>query len=806
MTIRDALASLERDLRYAVRALGRTPGFTVVAVASLTIGLALTAVTGAAVNAYLVEPLPYADAERLYRVRYAPPGPWEPRGMSSLDWGSVADVVAYPITSSGETFYLAARGPAQAVRGLRVGRGFIEGLGVRAALGRTLEPVDFDPAGEQPAMIGHTLWRDRYGADPGVIGRIIRLETESGGTEVERLRVVGVLPPDFYFGRDSSERPDVLLPLMSPARTYMVRLQTGVPAEAAERRITDAARRVATDLPPDWSGVQLESVRELYVAQIRPVLMGVAAGCALVLLIVCANLTVLMLLRAIRRQGEFAVRVALGATRWDLTRVLLLEAGCLSLVAIALALAVAIPAASVLAPLIELRLGRPAPGGESAIAIHVGVLLIVAGIGLILAAVVSLLPAAIPWQRLQAWMMRRDRWTDPAGRPMRHVRSTLIALEVAGTLVLLVASGLVMSATIGMLRTDLGFEPDRLVRARVVLRASDYPDAEAFSRFYRQFADQLDGMLHAPVTFTSWPPFVELPTEMVEAVGQAGQGLPAGVLSVSEGYFATFGIELRSGRDFSDRDTTGADAVAAVSETLARRLWPDGAALGRQVRVIERTPEGPRAGPRRTVVAIAADVRHTYGDAALSDVYVPALPSGRFGSFYVRTDRSLAVILPQLRAAAAAIDPRATIDLPRFVASENRQLAGVRFLSMLLGSFAAVATFLALLGTYGVTAYATAQRERETAIRIALGAPSAAVVRLFLAEGSRVLGAGVAVGLLGAIAAARSLESQVVGVSAFDLGTLLPIAGAFAIVAAMAMWWPARRASRRNPLDALKRS
>lgn len=802
MIVRDTLA---QDLRFVVRGLARTPGFTVVAVASLAIGLALTAVTAAAVNAYLVEPLPYPESDRLYRVRYAPPGPWEPRGMSSLDWESVADVVEFPITSASETFYLTADGFAQSVRGLRVGHGFIEGLGVRAALGRTLEPIDFAAATEKPALIGHTLWRDRYGADPNVIGRLIRLETETADATIETRRVVGVLPRDFYFGRDSSDRVDVLLPLTAASRTYMVRLRPGVPVEAAERRITEAARQVATDLPADWSGVELESVREQYVAPLRPVLLGVTAACVLVLLIVCANIAVLMVLRSLRRQGECAVRVAVGATRWDVAKLLLIEAGCLALVAIALALGITTLGIGSLAPLIETQLGRPAPGGESAIAIGRGVLLIVAGLGVTLAFAVSLLPLLTPLRRWPS-IVRVDGRNDNAGRPMKRVRSTLIALQVAGTLVLLVTSGLMVRAVVGMLRTDLGFEPDRLVRARVVLRESSSPDPAAFSRFYQQFTERLATSLNAPVVFTNWPPFVERPTEIVETQGRAGKRLPAGLVNVGAGYFATFGIDLKGGRDFSRADPTGTDPVVAVSETLARRLWADEAALGKQVRVVERSPEGLRPGPWRTVVAVVTDVRQTYGDTEVSDVYVPAIPAGRFGTFYARTDRTLAAVVPEIRAVATGIDPRAVVDLPRSVADEDRQLAGAMVVSMLLAGFAGVATFLAVLGIYGVTAYAAAQRQRETAIRIVLGATPAAVVSLFLKESSTVLAAGLTFGLLGAIAAGRTLESQVVGVSAFEIRTLLPIATALAIAALLATWWPARRASRRNPLDALKES
>jgi putative ABC transport system permease protein len=806
MNTRDALASLEQDVRYAARGLRRTPGFTSVAVASVAIGLALTAITSGAVDAYLVEPLPYAESDRLFRVRYAPPGPWEPRGMSALDWGSVADVVEFPITSAGETFYLGDGGFPQSARGLRVGRGFIEGLAVRAVLGRALEPIDFVASGEKSALIGYALWRERYGEAPNVIGRVIRLERESAGAEIETVRVVGVLPRDFYFGRDSRDRPDVLVPLTSAARTYMVRLRPGVPEVAAERRITEAARQVATDLPSDWSGVELESVRETYIAPLRPVLLGVTAACALVLLIVCANLAVLMVLRTLRRQREFAVRTALGATRWNLARLLLLEAGSLCFAATVLAMAITTLGIDSLAPLIEAQLGRPAPGGEAAVSVDGRVLLVVTGVGVVMAFVVSLLPLMLPRHRTLFGALRQDGWTDAAGRPMKHVRSTLIALEVAGTLVLLAASGLMARGVVDMLRTDLGFEPDRLVRARVVLRSSDYPDAAAFSRFYRVFTDRLSTTLNAPVVFTSWPSFVELPTEIAEAAGHTEPGMPAGLVSVGPRYFETLGIELKGGRDFNDRDISGTDPVAAVSETLAHRLWPDGTALGRPLRIVERHPDGPRAGPWRTVVAVAHDVRQGYRDATLSDVYVPALPSGRFGSFHVRAAGSPAAILPEMRAVASEIDPRAIVDLPRSVADENRELAGVSFLSMLLATFAAVATFLAVLGIYGVTAYAVAQRERETAIRIALGAPAAAVVRLFLGESGVVLAAGLTIGLLGAIAVGRTLESQVVGISAFDLRTLLPIGASLAAAALIATWWPARRAARRNPLDALKES
>ena len=723
--------------------------------------------------------------------------------MSSLDWRSVEDVVEFPITSAGETFYLADGPFAQSARGLRVGRGFIEGLGVRAALGRTLEGTDFQAAAiERNALLGDALWRERYAADPNIVGRTLRVDAEEAEGP-ESFRIVGVLPPGFYFGRDSRETVDLLVPLTTAARTYMVRLRDRVPPDIAERRITEAARKVASGLPADWTGVELDSARELYVGQVRPVLVGVAVACVLVLLVVCVNVTVLVLLRTTRRQKELAIRSALGSGGWRLARMLLLEGALVCAAATALAIVLTNLALGALAPLIEAQLGRPAPGGASSIAIDDTVLFVVGGTGAALALVLSLLPLATPWARPIADILRRD-GTATTGPSMRRVRSALVTIEVAGTLVLLVGCGLMIRSVVGMLHTDLGFEPERLVRARIVLRSAGYPDAAAFSRFYRRFVEQLTASIDAPVVFSSWPPFAEHPTQTVETADPGSRAVNAGAIRVGAGYFSTMGIDLRGGRDFVDADTSGAAAAAVVSEALARRLWPDGSPLGRQLRAIEQTPAGPRTGPWHTVVGVAANVRQAYGDSELADLYVPYLPTGRFGSFYVRTEGSPDRLLPVIRAAAAEIDPHAVVDPPRSVETANRDLAGARFLTTLLGGFAAVALFLALLGIYGVTAYAVQQRERETAIRMALGAAAGAVVRMFLRDSAVVLGGGLALGLLGAAIAARVLESYLYGVRRFDLLTLSVTCAILATAGALATWWPARRAVLRSPMAALK--
>ena len=467
------LDHLVRDLRYGARALRRTPGFAIGAVLSLALGFALAATAVSVSNAYLLRSQPYEAAERVYYLRYAPPGPWEPGGMTALDWGSVSDVVEFAIASAGETFYLSDGPYAQAARARRVTAGFIGGLGVRAVSGRTLITTDFQAAAEPVALIGYDLWRDRYGSDPGAIGRELLTENEAGRRE--RFRIVGVLPPNFYVGNDSRVPIEIIVPLTAPVRTYMVRLQPGVPVGMAEQRITMAARAVARDLPADWTGVHLESARERYAGEFRPVLFGVTIAAGLVLAIVCANVAVLIVLRTARRQKEIALRLSLGASRWQLGRMLAAEATLLCTGALAVGLLLTQLALGALAPMIERQLGRPTITGAP-IAIDATVLLIIGGAGLVVAISMSFLPLMLAWSGRLAERLRLNSSATTDGRQAHRLRSGLLGLEIAATLVLLVACGLMIRSSLAMVQTDLGFAAERLTRARIVLRAADYPD------------------------------------------------------------------------------------------------------------------------------------------------------------------------------------------------------------------------------------------------------------------------------------------------------------------------------------------
>ncbi|AHG92465.1 MacB-like periplasmic core domain protein (plasmid) [Gemmatirosa kalamazoonensis] len=811
--LRDLRAALPddlgRDVRIAWRSLRATPAFMLATVASLAFGLALAASAAAVVHAYLGRTaLPYAHADRLYHVMYAPPGPVEPHGMSTLDWSTLRDVVRDAVTSQGVSYTLGEGADAQALAALRVSFGFVRGLGVRATIGRPLVADDYaSDADGRAALISDALWRGRFGADSRVLGRRLRVEVEGHPGTFETLHVVGVMAPGFWYGRTSDTQVDVLTPLRTHATTYVVRLRDDVTAERAARRLTEAVRAAATWIPPDWPGVTVEGMQERYVREMRPRLVAIAVAAGLVLAITCVNVAVLTLLRTMRRGRDVAVRVMLGAGRASLLRLHLVEIGMLCGAALAGGVALTAAALRALAPRIEAELGKPAPAGPSAIGVDWTVLALVGGVSVLIALLLACVPALLPWQRRLAESLRRAGRAGSDGPVMRRARSTLVALEIAGSLALVAGCGLMIRSAVAMIGTDLGYDTAGIVRVRVRLRQETYPDAAAFQRFYARLAERMAAAGGPRPAYASWPPYADVPTQTVDVDGRAGEGVAGGVVAVGDGYFATLGIALRKGRALTDADRVESEPVAVVSETLARRLWPNGDALGRRIRPHETMQPGAAPAPWRTVVGVVADVRQTYVDADANDVYIPYYQNpqlGRYGSFYLRArGTSPGAAARMARAAVAEVDPRAIVRDVLTVDDEDRELASARFMTSLLTGFAAFAALLATLGIYGVVAYAAQQRQRELAIRMAVGATRPAVVGLFVRDSGAVVGAGLALGVLAALAVARVLAHQLYGVGPFDAATLAASCAVMAVVALVAVWWPASRATARSPVTVL---
>jgi predicted permease len=803
------LVSLWTDVRHAWRGLRRAPGFATVAVGSLAFGLTLTATTLAVVNAYLLRSMPIARADRLYHVVYSEPGEPEPEGMARIDWRVLADVVEQPDPSTRVRYLVGEGMDRQELFGLVVAPTGMDLLGVRTVVGRSLLDGDFQEGAEPVLLIGHALWTSGFGADPGVVGRTLRVQTTAADMPASTSRIVGVLEPGFRYARDYAfGEVEFVSPLTTDRTSYMVLLRAGASPADVARRITEAALSVAGQVPPNWPGVRLESIHDRYVADLKPTLVAISTSVAIVILVVCLNLMVIMLLRALRREKEVALRVALGAESGDIARMLAAEAASICALATGVALSLTGLLLRALAPVVEARLGRGAPGGTSAIALDATVVLLVSLAGFLVAAALSSVPLLTPWQRRLTEVLRRVGREGTGSPLMRRVRSSLIVLEVAASLALLVGGGLMVRTVVSLVRVDLGYQVDEIVRGRIALPADRYRNAEDFLSFYDRLSAQLEGQGVA-FALTDFIPFFEYTSRPI-GTETAATAASATVNGVSDRYLELLGIPVLLGRGFTSADRLGGEPVVLVSESLARRLRPDGNVLGDRITV---SSLDNREDPvLRAVVGVVADVRQTARDLDPNDVYVPfAQAPPRFAPILLRTDETAARWSEMLRAAVAGIDGEvlvtANVTGSASLASEaERQLAAPRFLMWLLATFATSAGLLAVLGVYGVTAYAVQQRRREAAIRIAVGATERRVIGQFVREGGTLIGVGLVLGLVGGFAVARLLTGQIHGLTPFDVPTFL---AAFAVMAAgglLATLLPARRAGIRNPTTYLNES
>jgi predicted permease len=396
--------------------------------------------------------------------------------------------------------------------------------------------------------------------------------------------------------------------------------------------------------------------------------------------------------------------------------------------------------------------------------------------------------------------------TDGAGA--HRIRAALIALEIAASLTLVVGSTLLLRTVITLLRTDHGFSGERILNTSVTLRQNRYPDSTSQLAIYERMSDRLSAVPGAESVgmTTAWP----LQQGGLRPVGtpgaSGGAATRAAVQGVNDAYFTTLGIPILAGRSFTSSDRVGTDAVALVSETLSRRIWPGGNAIGRLIAVPQEQDDGELIPVTRVVVGIVRDVRQLPADEELADVYVPIFQApGRFVVVLMRTAGAPDNWLSPVRAAFRDIDPEIAVQGGQPLPIAMREATSrPRFLAWLLGSFAAISALLALIGAYGVIAYAVRQREREIAVRLAVGADPARITRLFLQQGGWILLAGLGLGLIGALAAGRLIESQLFGVTARDPIALAAAMAAFAIAGMFAIWWPARRAASTDPAIALR--
>ena len=800
---RAMLNALASDLRHAVRVLVRDRGFTTVAIGTLSLGLALCAAVSVLVNAYLVRGLPYPASDRLFDVQYGAPGLPPPRDLEKLDWKSLDDVLDVQIAWDLDNFSLRGAPYPELVQGTWVTPGYVEGFRVQPALGRGFSPTDFETGRPNVAVISHALWQRRFNGDPAILGKTFDAYVSDRPDEFETFTIVGVLSAAHWHLNPFTE---VLAPLRAPTFPYVVRLKKDVAAGPVAERINAMIRRANASLPEGWRA-ELVATQARYVQQIKPLLLAVATATALVLLIAYANVGVLLTVRATARRQEIAVRQAIGASAGQVTRAILAEPIILGSVATVAGLAVAWVTISAIGPSLDHYLGRGVPGGSGRLTLDAATLAATVAAGLLAIVICTLIPLVVARRTPVSLVLTSGQKGGTEPPAQRRARGVMIAVEIAACLTLLVGAALTIQSAVGILRVDMGLDADNVLVGRFALRQRAYPDLASRAVFYERALASAGGISGAEgVAFTtSWPLQQALPRN-VSAEPSGAAVIRAEMVGVTPDYFKVVRIPSVDGRIFTLSDRLGTERVVIVSRTLASRLWPSGSPVGQQLRVL---PPANATNPTMTtyrVVGVVGDIRHSYTDADLADVYVPLLQWPSPGVFtYTRVQGDGAIPERELRSALASIDPDVALGATRRLATIlDLQRAGSRALAWLLVVFAAFAALLALVGIYGVIAYTIRQAEREIAVRLAIGASRRAIMRLFVFQGARVLAAGIAIGCAGAIALGQVLRAQLFNVSAVKPEVIVAVSVGFAVCGLIAIIWPASSAASLDPARALR--
>ena len=811
------MRALWQDARYAGRTLLKSRGFALVAVVTLALGIGASTAAFSVVHAVLLRPLPFPEQERLvvaWKRDTKTSNPFVELSLAEVrDWQAQAQsfdgLAAMPTTVYGYGYVLTGRGEPVQLESAKVTGRFFSLLGARAAVGRVFDDGDDRAGGPNVVVLSDRLWRDRFGADPSVVGQTLALNQTA-------FNVIGVMSPSFDF----PSGVDLWVPLLASANPrsienrYVVylqavgRLKDGVTLEQAEADLNTIISRLAAQYPEtDAAGqrVVLTPLADHLFGDAKPALWALFAATALLLLVGAANIANLMLARATSRRRELAVRVALGASRRRLAAQLLVESFVLALAGGAAGLLLAswmVELLVALAPADIPRLGDVSLSGAA--------LLASVAFTLGTTAVFGLLPA------LSASRFNLSETLAEAGgkltnaRAGNRLRGALVVGEVALTLVLVVGATLILRSFLNLSSVPLGFDPRGVLTMQLRLTGAKYAAPEARREFFRQLIERLEarpGVVAASGVLTR-------PLE--GAVGWdydfAAEGQPADEARhnpdanfeiVNPHYFRTFAIPLKAGREFDERDRAGQEPVVVVSESLAERYFGSAAAaVGRRLRLDTDDEEEPW----RTVVGVAGDVRYRELQAARLDIYVPhAQGTPNLNHFAVRSNLTASDALWLVRREVAGLD--AQLAVSRVVTMEEQvaaRLARPRFTAVLLNWLALMALLLAGVGIFGVTAYAVAQRTRELGLRVALGARPRDILLLVVGHGLKLAALGILPGLLGALVMTRWLSGLLYGVTATDPLTYAGVAALTACVALLACLVPARRATKVDPMVALR--
>lgn len=795
------METIIKDIRYGIRGLIKRPGFTTVAVLTLALGIGANSAIFSVLNAVLLRPLPYADADRIVRIEET-----EGKGGMGVSPPNLLDFQQQNQTFESiagyarGSFILTGAGEPLRVQSCEISADLFSVLGVKPLIGRSFLAADERPGQDRVALISHGLWQSRFGGNHALLNQQITLDGLS-------YTVAGVMPKGFEFPIQS-ERVEIWTPLEQPEDLAQLRsahyldvvgrIKTGVSLAQARADLDAIASRIAQQYPKEVGGkTTVVPLKQDLVGQSQPYLLMLAGAALLVLLIAVANVASLTLARAAERQKEIALRTALGASKSRIVRQLLTESLILSFVGGLAGVTLAGWSTGLLAAIAPGDLPR-----FQSIYVDGRVLLFALGLSVISGILLGLIPA---WRSANADLQVRlkEGETRSASAPRQALRKALVVSEVTLALVLLCGAGLLIRTLWKLNSVNPGFDPDNVLVGELVLPTTKYRDAGRQTIFFQQLIERIKaspgiesvgGTSSLPLSGTNMVFFASVE-------GRANSSLPASFRSVSPDYFRTMRIPLLKGRWFEDRDTAQSQPVVVINETMARQISPNyEEALGKRIKHGFKNQVAE-------VVGVIGDVKYAGLDQQTRpEMYAPfAQRAWPFMRIVARSNSDPSLVAAAIREAVRAIDPDQPVDKMMTMSSVvSASFVGRSFYMQLLGTFAALAFILASVGIYGVVSYSVAQRTREIGIRVALGARRSDVLGLVLKEALRLTALGVGLGLIGAFAATRVLRSLLFEVKPTDPATFICLSLLLTLVALLASYIPARRATKVDPLVALR--
>jgi putative ABC transport system permease protein len=807
---------LWHDLRYGLRMLRKNPSFTAVAVLTLALGIGANTAIFSVVNAVLLRPYPYKDPDRLmflWETRLPEIPRISPSPANFLDWRKQNTVFEQLEACNVKNFNLGGDKPAR-IRGMVITHGFLSMFGIRPRIGRDFLPDEDQPGRNNVVILTHELWQRQFGGDPNILNQSIKLDDQP-------FTVIGILPPNrgLRFQDDQLWTPIAFTAEQVQNRrggplNVIGRLKPESTVEKARTEMSAIADRLAKHYPDTNTGwnVMVDPLLENAVSYIKPSLLLLLGAVAFVLLIACANVANLLLARAAIRRKEIAVRTALGASRWRIVRQLLTESVLLSLAGGSIGLALASWGLKIMMALA----GNFWPRIMD-VSLDVRILAFTTGITFLTGLIFGLAPA------LQASKPNLNEMLKDAGRGSTEggrrqvVRNALVVIEVAISLVLLVGAGLVMKSFIGLQKADPGFDPENVLTVSITLTEKKYLEPDRQAAFYSRLIERvsaLPGVQAAgaasavPFSDAHWYGHRDRSLRIEGRTGdQAGNQGGTGYYTVSPNYFKAMGMPLLKGRHFTEFDTKGAPRVAIINNTMAKRYFPNEDPIGKHIQLTGMFNNGPEV--YREIIGIVGDVKLFGLDREVyPQTYEPHTQEPfSFMTLVVRTAGDPTGLGESVRREVLQLDKEQPVfrieTLDQLITNSTGQL---RFSMMLFAVFAAAAIALASVGLYGVMSYAVTQRTHEVGIRMALGAQRRDVLGLILRQGLWLTLSGIAIGLIAAWAATRLLINMLYGVSATDPLTFAGVSFLLISVALLACYLPARRATKVDPLVALRRN